>query len=144
MKYCIFRTRPSNVLLLHISITGLVLSSVYRGKVLSVLMVEVQPDPINTIFGLVSFPGNIVSYSNYLLTRFAYVSGEEYTKLEDKLKPVSNIDENYRRVSEGLEAICDTKLSLQYFLRKKFIDKYVCREWNHSYFTNMFYQIWTN
>jgi hypothetical protein len=83
----------------------------------------VKPEPMNRLYDLISFPGKIASYDNFLRDRFIYVEGSEYKEIEEKLISLRDPAIDFEEAEKYQLVIVDSSRSLQYKIRERFVDK---------------------
>ena len=102
----------------------LLLTNLYRGKILSFFSISIAEAPIDSVGELLTYPGPIASYRNWLKDQFAYVQGPVYDKLSEKLVPAFYHHDELGKADTGKYVLVDSRSSLEYGIRKRFVDNY--------------------
>ena len=100
-----------------------ILTTIYQGKILSFLTISIAKEPVNTLSGLVDYPGMIGSYNKWLESKFSNVDGPVYNELEKRLVTAFYDQDEMGKTSNGDYTLVDSRSSLEYGIRRRFVDK---------------------
>lgn len=108
--------------------SAFVITSAYRGNVLSFLTITIQPDPPDTITDLIQYPIDITSTFDFFTRKLD--DSESSSELSSKIRPkmVSFFDVRSQLselIASGQLAMIDSHSAELYRIRNEFLDRQV-------------------
>ena len=100
-----------------------VLSYSYTGSLLSYIAVTIQPKPIDKLVELLDFSGHVASFTVTTGEWFELANDKVLTALQEKYETMPDIGKAYQEAGLGNIALLDSGVSLEYNIRKLFLNK---------------------